>query len=148
MSTQDRIEGLRKTRERLRQGGGEARIARQKAAGKLTARERTELLFDPQTSQELFLYARHRCTCSTPTRRCAGVTVTRSAAVRTAPPARATTAREGHPLTCVTTAGSAPAQVTACTIRPRGAALHESLSTHAAIAPSPPAAIAIAGGWS
>lgn len=62
MSTQERIERLRQTRERLRQGGGQARIAKQRAAGKSTARERLGLLFDPETSQEFFLYSRHRCT--------------------------------------------------------------------------------------
>jgi methylmalonyl-CoA carboxyltransferase large subunit len=62
MSVQERIERLRQTRARLRQCGGEARIAKQRAAGKMTARERLGQLFDPETSQELFLYARHRCT--------------------------------------------------------------------------------------
>jgi len=62
MSVQERIERLRQTRARLQQGGGEARIAKQRASGKMTARERLGLLFDPKTSQELFLYARHRCT--------------------------------------------------------------------------------------
>lgn len=62
MSVQERIERLRQTRARLQQGGGEARIARQRASGKMTARERLGLLFDAETSQELFLYTRHRCT--------------------------------------------------------------------------------------
>ncbi len=38
---------LKALEERLRQGGGEERIARQHAQGKLTARERIELLLDP-----------------------------------------------------------------------------------------------------
>ncbi len=57
MSTQERIERLRQTRERLRQGGGQARIAKQRAAGKSTARERLGLLFDPETSRYLTVIA-------------------------------------------------------------------------------------------
>ncbi len=43
------------------QGGGEARRARQHAAGKLTARERIDLLFDPGTFQEIDRFVTHRC---------------------------------------------------------------------------------------
>ncbi len=57
-----RIEALRQQRHRLEQGGGPDRIARQHQAGKLTARERVNLLIDPDTFQELYLFARHRCT--------------------------------------------------------------------------------------
>lgn len=57
-----RIEALRQYRQRLEQGGGPDRIARQHQAGKLTARERIHLLIEPETFQELFLFARHRCT--------------------------------------------------------------------------------------
>lgn len=48
-----RILELRAMREKVRQGGGEDRIAKQHAKGKLTARERLELLFDPGSFQEL-----------------------------------------------------------------------------------------------
>ncbi|MBI5960879.1 MAG: hypothetical protein HY866_19225, partial [Chloroflexi bacterium] len=44
-----RILELRAMRERARQGGGEERVARQHAKGKLTARERLNLLLDPGT---------------------------------------------------------------------------------------------------
>ena len=47
---------------RVRAMGGEKEIQKQHAAGKLTARERLELLFDPGTFQELDLFVRHRCT--------------------------------------------------------------------------------------
>jgi propionyl-CoA carboxylase beta chain len=43
-------------------GGGEARIERQHAAGKLTARERIELLMDPGSFIELDRLVKHRCT--------------------------------------------------------------------------------------
>src|SRR5258708_12534205 len=42
-------------------GGGAERIEKQHAAGKLTARERIELLFDPETFEELDKLVTHRC---------------------------------------------------------------------------------------
>jgi propionyl-CoA carboxylase beta chain len=42
-------------------GGGEARQRRQHDAGKLTARERINLLFDPGTFEELDKLVTHRC---------------------------------------------------------------------------------------
>ncbi|HEX4347389.1 MAG TPA: carboxyl transferase domain-containing protein, partial [Vicinamibacterales bacterium] len=42
-------------------GGGQERIDRQRAGGKLTARERIELLFDPGTFEELDKLVTHRC---------------------------------------------------------------------------------------
>ena len=42
-------------------GGGDDRIRRQHAAGKLTARERIELLFDPGTFEEVDKFVTHRC---------------------------------------------------------------------------------------
>ncbi len=42
-------------------GGGEDRLRRQHDAGKLTARERVDLLFDPGTFQELDKLVTHRC---------------------------------------------------------------------------------------
>ena len=46
---------------RSRAGGGADRVARQHAAGKLTARERIELLFDPGTFDEVDALVEHRC---------------------------------------------------------------------------------------
>ena len=43
-------------------GDGQERIARQHKAGKLTARERIELLCDPGTFVELDKFVTHRCT--------------------------------------------------------------------------------------
>ena len=46
---------------RAAEGGGADRIARQHAAGKLTARERIALLFDPATFDEVDALVEHRC---------------------------------------------------------------------------------------
>ena len=43
-------------------GGGEARIERQHNAGKLTARERLDLMLDPGSFTELDAFVRHRST--------------------------------------------------------------------------------------
>src|SRR2546421_4321915 len=42
-------------------GGGQDRLGRQHAAGKLTARERIDLLFDPGTFEEVDKFITHRC---------------------------------------------------------------------------------------
>jgi propionyl-CoA carboxylase beta subunit len=42
-------------------GGGEERLQRQRDAGKLTARERVTLLFDPDTFEEVDAFVTHRC---------------------------------------------------------------------------------------
>src|SRR5919107_3238492 len=42
-------------------GGGEERLRRQRDAGKLTARERVDLLFDPGTFEEIDKFITHRC---------------------------------------------------------------------------------------
>jgi len=60
-STDPRIEELRERLEAVRQGGGEARIERQHEAGKLTARERIELLLDPGSFAEMDALVTHRC---------------------------------------------------------------------------------------
>ncbi len=62
MSMQDKIAELVSKREQLRMGGGKARIEKQHEAGKLSARERVELLVDPDTFQETGLFAQHRAT--------------------------------------------------------------------------------------
>lgn len=48
-------------KEKIRQGGGEKKVAKQHGAGKLTARERIDLLFDPGTFQEYNIFMKHRC---------------------------------------------------------------------------------------
>ncbi|HEY1306886.1 MAG TPA: acyl-CoA carboxylase subunit beta [Vicinamibacterales bacterium] len=52
---------LKDLQRRAALGGGEERLQRQRAAGKLTARERVALLFDPDTFEELDAFVTHRC---------------------------------------------------------------------------------------
>ncbi|MBY0237638.1 MAG: methylmalonyl-CoA carboxyltransferase, partial [Burkholderiaceae bacterium] len=52
---------LEEKRALARLGGGEKRIAAQHAKGKLTARERLELLFDEGTFEEWDMFVEHRC---------------------------------------------------------------------------------------
>jgi len=59
---QDIIRQLEEKRERARLGGGEKRIETQHAKGKLTARERIELLLDPGSFEEWDMFMEHRCT--------------------------------------------------------------------------------------
>lgn len=59
---EDRIENLTKLRDQAKQGGGPKRIEAQHAKGKLTARERVNLLFDGDSFQELDPFVTHRAT--------------------------------------------------------------------------------------
>ena len=56
----DRLEELRRRNREAEAGGGEERMRRQKAEGKLPARERLDLLLDPGTFQELDKFVVHR----------------------------------------------------------------------------------------
>src|SRR5947199_950807 len=58
MNSRDTLTDLER---RAELGGGEQRLRRQHAAGKLTARERVDLLFDPGTFEELDKLVTHRC---------------------------------------------------------------------------------------
>ena len=58
MNPQDVLADLER---RAELGGGADRLKRQQAAGKLTARERIELLFDPGTFEEVDKLVSHRC---------------------------------------------------------------------------------------
>ncbi|HET6390618.1 acyl-CoA carboxylase subunit beta [Hyphomicrobium sp.] len=58
----DIIDELEKRRDNARLGGGRARIDAQHAKGKLTARERIELLMDEGSFEEFDMYVEHRCT--------------------------------------------------------------------------------------
>ncbi len=55
-------EELEALSEKSRQGGGPSRIEAQHAKGKLTARERIDLLFDEGTFEELDAFVEHRAT--------------------------------------------------------------------------------------
>src|SRR5256886_3532020 len=56
----ERLEQLAKLKEEARVPGAEASVRRQHERGKLTARERIELLLDPDSFVELDMLARHR----------------------------------------------------------------------------------------
>src|ERR1051326_1785104 len=58
----DELAALRHARQRLYLGGGAERAAKQHKDGKLTARERLELLMDRDSFQEIGLFAEHRAT--------------------------------------------------------------------------------------
>ncbi len=55
-----RVTELRAMKARARLGGGEARIAQQHARGKLSARERLDLLLDPGSFEETDMLVTHR----------------------------------------------------------------------------------------
>jgi acetyl-CoA carboxylase carboxyltransferase component len=54
------FERWRLEREKTREGGGAERVAKHRAAGKLTARERLEAFFDPKSFVETGPYVTHR----------------------------------------------------------------------------------------
>jgi len=54
------LEELEKRRAQARAGGGERRIAAQHAKGKLTARERLDLLLDEESFEEFDMFVEHR----------------------------------------------------------------------------------------
>ena len=56
------LEELERRREQARMGGGERRIASQHAKGKLTARERLDLLLDEGSFEEFDMFVEHRGT--------------------------------------------------------------------------------------
>jgi propionyl-CoA carboxylase beta chain len=59
-TTREKLAELRRLKEQALLGGGEERIKTQHKKGKLTARERVDLLLDPGTFQELDMFATHR----------------------------------------------------------------------------------------
>ncbi len=60
-TTDQRLEALRQRERAAEEGGGAARREKQHKAGKLSARERIELLLDPDTFEELDKLVLHRC---------------------------------------------------------------------------------------
>ena len=58
----DKNQDLLNRREASKIGGGEARIEKQHSQGKLTARERIELLLDEGSFQEIGQFVEHRAT--------------------------------------------------------------------------------------
>jgi len=61
-TTAEKILKLKEIKHHLMLGGGEKRIEDQHAKGKLTARERIDLLIDFDSFQEMFLFTKHRAT--------------------------------------------------------------------------------------
>ncbi|MBU5676273.1 methylmalonyl-CoA carboxyltransferase [Alkaliphilus sp. MSJ-5] len=57
----NKLEDLRNRKAKIELGGGEKRIASQHEKGKLTARERINLLFDEGSFVELDAFIKHRC---------------------------------------------------------------------------------------
>ena len=55
------VRELEKKRLRARLGGGQKRIDRHHEKGKLTARERLEVLLDPDSFEEIGMFLEHRC---------------------------------------------------------------------------------------
>jgi acetyl-CoA carboxylase carboxyltransferase component len=62
MNSQDKIKKLIDLRVQAKLGGGEKRIAAQHEKGKMTARERIDLLLDEGSFEEYDMFITHRCT--------------------------------------------------------------------------------------
>ena len=61
MSTQEKLQQMLEKIGSIKQGGGEKAIEKQHARGKNTARERIEMLLDPDTFHEIDRFVQHRC---------------------------------------------------------------------------------------
>ncbi len=61
MSQQRILTELESKRDQARLGGGAERIAKQHEKGRLTARERLEVLLDPDSFEEYDMFVEHRC---------------------------------------------------------------------------------------
>jgi len=57
----DKIKDLKERKNKILQMGGEKEIAKQREKGKLTARERLNLLFDKGSFREIDMFVTHRC---------------------------------------------------------------------------------------
>jgi methylmalonyl-CoA decarboxylase subunit alpha len=62
MNRQEKINHLIALREEAKMGGGKKRIEAQHARGKMTARERIEMLLDDGSFEEYDMFVTHRCT--------------------------------------------------------------------------------------
>ncbi len=61
MELKDKFDRLADLRKESKLGGGEKRIEKQHQSGKLTARERIDLLVDKNSFEEIGAFVRHRC---------------------------------------------------------------------------------------
>ena len=57
----EKIQQLKEKEKKVKQMGGQAAVQKQHDSGKLSARERIDLFFDPDTFQEIDMFVRHRC---------------------------------------------------------------------------------------
>lgn len=62
LKMQKKIKDLEKRKAKIEEGGGEEATARQHAEGKLTARERLNFLFEPETFEEFGSFVNSSCT--------------------------------------------------------------------------------------
>ena len=58
---EDKIKDLKDRENKVLEMGGEKAVAKQHEKGKLTARKRIDLLFDPGTFREIDMFVTHRC---------------------------------------------------------------------------------------
>lgn len=61
MTTKEKLEELQRRKAKALEGGGQEKIEKLHGQGRLSARERIELLLDPGTFQELGVFVAHRC---------------------------------------------------------------------------------------
>ena len=61
-SIEEKIKHLKNLRDQAKHGGGQKRIEDQHSKGKLTARERIEMLLDPDSFNEIDQFVVHQCT--------------------------------------------------------------------------------------
>ncbi len=61
-NVEDKIKALAEREAKVRAMGGDKAVAKHKEKGKLTARERMNLLFDKGTFREIDMFVEHRCT--------------------------------------------------------------------------------------
>jgi propionyl-CoA carboxylase beta chain len=61
VTMREKLGELERRRREAEQGGGEARLARQHEKGKLSARERLDVLLDPDSFVEFDRFVEHRC---------------------------------------------------------------------------------------
>ena len=61
-TVQEKIEQFKAKLEKIEMGGGQKKIDKQHEKGKMTARERLNLLFDAGSFTEISQFIKHRCT--------------------------------------------------------------------------------------
>ncbi|MFZ3045489.1 MAG: carboxyl transferase domain-containing protein [Desulfatirhabdiaceae bacterium] len=57
----DKIKDMKDREKRILKMGGDKAVAKEKEKGKMTARERLDILFDPGTFREIDMFVTHRC---------------------------------------------------------------------------------------